>query len=253
MKIRDYGVVSTTQESSSILQLMSKSIHFGLRTAVRSIGPALCKRAARRYLASHSSPRINLGCGSHILEGWFNTDFFPKWYLPQYRGVAYQDVSRPFPFDSQTFDYVYSEHMIEHLPLETGLAMLEECHRVLKPGGKIRIATPDLDNLVGLCNEERSEEQEHYLHQSVDVYWPGCNEYSPAFVLNQFLRDWGHQFVYDAATLSASMEKVGFTEARRYAPGDSDDEQLRGIERHGEEIGEELNRFETMVLEAIRP
>jgi len=50
------------------------------------------------------------------------------------------------------------------------------------------------------------------------------------------------------------MEQVGFVDITRYAPGESDDELLRDIESHGKAVdNEDMNRFETMVLEAKRP
>jgi predicted SAM-dependent methyltransferase len=57
-------------------------------------------------------------------------------------------LSSPTPFASDTFDFIFSEHMIEHVSHDDGAKMLAECHRVLKPGGHIRITTPDLAFLV---------------------------------------------------------------------------------------------------------
>ena len=63
----------------------------------------------------------------------------------------------------------------------------------------------------------------------------------------------GHQFIYDHSTLRVALEKTGFVDIMNRAPGQSDDEILRGVEFHGRIIGnEELNAFETMVMEAIR-
>ena len=60
------------------------------------------------------------------------------------------DITKKFPFVSSTFDYVFSEHMIEHIKYQDGLKMLNESFRVLKPSGKIRISTPDLQFLLDL-------------------------------------------------------------------------------------------------------
>jgi predicted SAM-dependent methyltransferase len=53
-------------------------------------------------------------------------------------------------FEDNTFDYIFSEHMIEHVDHDGAVAMLRECYRVLKPGGTICMATPDLAVIVGL-------------------------------------------------------------------------------------------------------
>jgi predicted SAM-dependent methyltransferase len=54
------------------------------------------------------------------------------------------------------FDYVFSEHMIEHVSYAEGLLMLRECLRVLKPGGRIRIATPSLEVLLDLYKPSKT-------------------------------------------------------------------------------------------------
>ncbi len=44
------------------------------------------------------------------------------------------------PFSDNTFDYVVSSEVIEHVP--TPLNAITEMHRVLKPGGQLIITTP---------------------------------------------------------------------------------------------------------------
>jgi hypothetical protein len=61
--------------------------------------------------------------------------------------------------------------------------------------------------------------------------------------------------VYDGDLLEMALGEAGFINMRRYEVGQSDDENLRGIEMHGQ-IGnyrEDMNTFETMVFEAKRP
>jgi SAM-dependent methyltransferase len=54
------------------------------------------------------------------------------------------DASKTFEIPSESFDFVYSEHMIEHVSFEDGRNMLEECNRILRPFGVIRIVTPSI-------------------------------------------------------------------------------------------------------------
>jgi predicted SAM-dependent methyltransferase len=192
---------------------------------------------------------LQIGAGPNILEGWLNSDQYPT-----SRGVVFLNATKPFPFEDCTFDYILSEHQIEHLTYKQGLFMLGECYRVLKPGGKMRVATPDLQTLIGLYAPERSDLQQRYIRWITDKFLPQIGIYSECFVINSAFRDHGHQFIYDHATLESAMEEVGFVDIARYAPGESDDETLRGIESHGKSAGnEDMNRFETMVLEAKRP
>jgi hypothetical protein len=83
---------------------------------------------------------------------------------------------------------------------------------------------------------------------------PGVRTYNPAFVINNAFRAWGHRFLYDAKLLAAALGNAGFANVRCCAYGESGDPNLRGIEAHGRNIGDEaIAAFETMVLEADKP
>lgn len=217
----------------------------------RIVWPVRRRRAARAYFRSHEQAKLNIGAGPDFrLEGWLNTDCNPD----HSRGVAYLDATQPFPFKDSTFDYVTSEHLVEHLTYNEGLGMLRECFRVLKPGGRLRLATPDLRVYVDLFRAGKSDVQHRYLRYHAGKFLAETGVHSECFVINNEFRNWGHRFIYDRETLSAAMEQAGFVDVVRHASGESDDENLRGIERHGKVVGnEEMNRFETMVLEARRP
>src|SRR5262245_6313463 len=103
------------------------------------------RKVIEKYLAEHKVRKLHVGCGNNILGGWLNSD-----YCPSDSRVIHVDATKPFPFVENLFDYVFSEHMIEHVSYLGGLSLLAEACRVLKPGGKIRISTPDLAFLVNL-------------------------------------------------------------------------------------------------------
>ncbi|MBK7090536.1 MAG: methyltransferase domain-containing protein [bacterium] len=79
---------------------------------------------------------LHLGAGAYTHTGWIGSDI-----LPGSKQIVWLDATKAFPIDSQSFDYILCEHMIEHIPWESALNMLTECHRVLRPGGVVRIAT----------------------------------------------------------------------------------------------------------------
>jgi predicted SAM-dependent methyltransferase len=167
--------------------------------------------------------------------------------------MIFLDATVDFPFGRAVFDYVYSEHLIEHLPYNDGKFMLRECHRVLRPGGKIRIATPDLRKLVGLLFDEAGRGPE-YVRWITEKFLPHVRTRAPSIVVNNAFYNWGHRFLYDFATLKAMLEEAGFADVAMFGSGESNDDNLRGLERHGEMVGNpEMARFETMVLQARRP
>jgi len=174
--------------------------------------------------------KLHLGCGSNLLPGWVNTDFPPKSDT-----VIELDATKKFPFEDNYFDYVFSEHMIEHISFEDGLNMLKECFRVLKPGGKIRCSTPDLRFLIKLHEDPDNPIHKHYIEWAVDQCWKN-NIYFPGLVFNNFVRNWGHLFIYDKETLEYSLAASGFTELRQYAINISDDEELMNLENEARRI-----------------
>lgn len=221
-----------------------------LRREVRRKRAALLRGSAiASYLESHRVRKLHIGAGHNHLPGWLNTDRDPN------SGAIYLDAAEPFPFEDATFDYLYSEHLIEHLPYEAGLSMLEECRRVLKPGGRIRIATPDMERIVGLLYALPGDVEERYARWLTESYFPeAVGDRWAVYAINQVFRGWGHQFLYDQKTLGALLEKVGFTAVRPRPFGQSDDVNLIGVEGHGLEAGnQQMSAFETMILEAVRP
>lgn len=205
--------------------------------------------AIQRYLGSHGVPKLHLGAGTNVLEGWFNTDLSPS--SPE---VFFLDSTLRFPFEDATFRYVFSEHHIEHLDYEEGLFTLRECLRVLAPGGVLRLATPSLETLADLVAAEPTGPQERYIRFMSERFIDLRSPPNAAGVVNNAFKNWGHRFLYDRPTLLSSLREAGFVKPSFVSPGESGQGFLRGIEGHGRFIGDEdINRFETMVVEARRP
>ena len=86
---------------------------------------------------------LNLGCGSSVHASWRNFDVNPL-----SEEIEYWDAKQGIPFKSESVDCVYHSHLLEHLLPEDGQILLEECFRVLKPKGVLRVVVPDLE---GIC------------------------------------------------------------------------------------------------------
>ena len=200
------------------------------------------------YLRTNRVKKLQLGTSNNVRDGWLNTDVFPN-----NDSVAYMDATTRFPFDDNTFDYITAEHMIEHIEYDDGQIMLRECFRVLKPGGRVRFATPDLSVLLALHCEDKTSDQRKYIDWSCARFLPEIVECKDVFVINNFFRAWGHSFLYDAETLRHALSSSGFREIKFYKPGVSDDPNLENLESHGKEIqSEEINQFETIVVEGCK-
>jgi len=229
------------RERRPILTRLINNLRADLHRAILTLTR---RRVISRYVATHATRKLHIGCGPNLLDGWLNTDISGRLAIRM-------NATRRFPFEDNTFDYVFSEHMIEHIEYPEALFMLEECHRVLKPGGRIRVATPDLETLLRLYCAEPTANQRHYIEWSTDKYLPEAEGYRAAYVINQHMRGLGHLFIFDEESLRTALEKTGFRDVVRWAPGESSDDALKRLERHGEAIGNEaINRFETLVVEA---
>ena len=244
--------------SSPTLKYAAKSAAAAVRAPRRLYWKARRKPLIERYIRDHEVRKLHLGSGELALGGWLNTDLDPtiSTRLKSQTPVLYLDVTARFPLRADTFDYVYAEHVIEHISFDQGRTMLQECRRVLRQGGRIRLATPDLATLVDLYVQRGhpSDEQREYASWIAGAFLADGTRTHPAFTLNNAFRAWGHQFLYDEETLLASLVAAGFVDVRRVAFATSDDPNLDALEHHGHVVGRpDMNEFETMVLEAVKP
>lgn len=83
---------------------------------------------------------VNLGCGDRFHRDWLNLDRVAC--APEVKAC---DLTRGIPLDDNTADACYSSHILEHLRPSHGQAFIAQQYRVLKPGGVVRVAIPDLE------------------------------------------------------------------------------------------------------------
>ncbi|MEA3059759.1 MAG: hypothetical protein QOE50_1171 [Sphingomonadales bacterium] len=204
-------------------------------------------KIAADYLARHRPAKLHIGCGTNPLDGWLNTEYSAL--VPP--GALYLDATRPFPLPSASFDLIFSEHMIEHVRLDGAVSMLGECQRVLKAGGRIRIATPRLEFMVELLTDPSDAHRRYAdLHYEGLVDEPTVR--TPARIVNDYHRMWGHCFVYDEPTLRLLVERAGFVNVQVEAVNESGDPRFRNIENAGR-MAEGMLALTTLVLEADKP
>jgi predicted SAM-dependent methyltransferase len=217
--------------------------------ALRLVGTWRRPRQIARYLETHERRYLRIGSGRHTGRDWLSTDLIPV--SPR---VVYMDATEPFPLPSRSFEAVHCEHVIEHITYDAGLTMLRECHRILRPGGVLRIATPDLALVARLITSGSSDQpMREYVEWSNGSYGTESERRAPAnaaFAANRLVRAWGHTFIYDEPTLHAALRDAGFHDVVRVAPGASDHAALRGVDHHHEEIGTAANELETLAFEA---
>lgn len=211
-------------------------------------------RAVKEYLIKNDKRKIQIGCGENYLEGWLNTDIEPR------NPAVYLDAGQKFNIPSESFDYIFSEHVFEHLTVEQQINMLKEGYRILKKKGIMRIATPSLDFLFKIYRNPDEPEHKKYVAwalannftlKSVKEEIPD-NSIHYCYVINNFFKAWGHQMIHNFESIEQIAQLAGFSDLRRSEVGKSEDPVLKGLEKHGTIIPEKMNKLETMVVEIIK-
>jgi predicted SAM-dependent methyltransferase len=200
----------------------------GQRMGRAVLGSAKRARAGRelaRKAAATTSPlRVHLGCGPIYLDGWLNLDI-------ERASVADVRIDLRFglPLPPASASSVFSEHVLEHLELADGRRLLRDVRRSLAPSGVLRIAMPDLASLVDRYeNGWRDQEWlKDPVYASIDT---------AANMLNYALRSWGHLYVYDFDDLQTRLLEAGFSKIERVGWGESEHEELRGLERRPDSL-----------------
>lgn len=157
-----------------------------------------------------AAERLHIGCGGERIEGWLNVD------LQELPGVdVVCDVTEGLPFEG--VKRIFAEHFLEHLRVDDALDFLCEAHRVLVPGGIIRLSTPNLDWLM-VCLYRIDEPAELRRQMAITV--------------NKGFRAWQHQFLWNRELLEEALQACGFAELTFCDYGESRHPELRGLERH---------------------
>lgn len=167
--------------------------------------------------------KINLGSGHWKLDGWVNVDIDPE-----SEPDVLADLSGPLPFEDGSAGFMHTEDFLDQLDLQGARSFLQECHRILAPGGVIRILTPDVEQLTRMYLEQ-PDELIALWRENVPL---DLELESAAEVLNLGMRFAGHTFLYDAATLAQLLEECDF-EPRRCTFNESECPELRGVDLRG--------------------
>jgi len=140
--------------------------------------------------------KLHLGCGPRHIPGFVHVDMKP---------APHVDVVGPverLPFPDASATLAYASHVLEHFGRYEYKAVLREWHRVLAPGGVLRLAVPDFAACAALYYEGGLTDR---LSGLVGLIVGGQRD-SHDF----------HKMVFDEASLSADLREAGFSSVRRW-------------------------------------
>ena len=181
--------------------------------------------------------KLNVGCGADIKKGWINIDSGDQFLNKNDLDLCH-DLSQGLPFPNNSADYIFNEHFIEHLTRDQGILFFKECFRVLRSGGTLRIACPDLRATVNDYLTDSFKDREW-----LQKLCPHLMGKSNCELLNISMREWGHQYIYDEDDLRGALQEAGFDGSVILItkPGQSDIPDLQNLETRADSIVIEAN------------
>lgn len=139
--------------------------------------------------------KLNLGCWKRNFgKEWVHVD------QAKFDHIDFNTSIESLPmFDDNSVDLVYSSHSLEYFDMDSALVALKEWHRVLKPGGVLRVSVPDFSKLAY-------------------IYWKtGDILLGPLFgkmdIDGKLIY---HKTVFDFKTLSSLLSTAGFVDISPY-------------------------------------
>jgi SAM-dependent methyltransferase len=193
--------------------------------------------------------RVHLGCGLNTPEGWVNVDGSWNARLARYpvlrkllgslhiapraltniawdRQLLCHDLRKVLPFADNSVEAIYASHLVEHLYHEEAKRLLQECFRVLKPAGVLRLVVPSLETIVaeymGADSFAGNEDQVNFILRADRLNArlglrrttaPGGNLFMRVY---KALTDFDvHKWMYDAESLIYYVQWAGFEDVKQ--------------------------------------
>jgi SAM-dependent methyltransferase len=200
-----------------------------------------------------ASTKLHIGAFDVVHEDWLNTDVTPHMAIARVPGLAgllhragrlsderwasyrdgtfralhYLDLTQPLPYPDAAFEAAFGSHVLEHLTPGEAESVLRELHRVLRPGGIVRIAVPDLDRVIAEYDPSAPDE---FLFGM----WQGRERSTSRH---------RHWWLYNERSLGDLLARTGFTDVRRHGFREGRCPDVERID----------SRPESLFMEGVRP
>jgi len=199
--LEDYDMwVRATKNGQTFCQHETTAIYFakpdGLAGQGRNVLPLVHQKHSDFF-----KTRLHLGCGDQYLDDYVNCDLYSTCADVKLDCATMR--LHDYPLDENLADEIMAYHLIEHFDFVQGQDVLREWYRLLKPGGRLHIETPDMLNT---CKEfvEAGEQCRIQLYSHFWA-WP----WLPGQV---------HKFLYTETQLFWLLNQLGFRNIRRLCP-----------------------------------
>jgi len=197
-------------------------------------------------MSKNTEIKLNIGCGYlNTPKNWVNIDnslsarlakyplikeflykmkILPKRLhdLPWPSSITVLDVRKGLPYKDGTVKYIYTSHLLEHLSRNAVKHFLNECYRVLRKGGIVRIIVPDLQIRIRSYIQKMEDIGERKSNNTsispADEFLEGLglfnNEKNNSFLIKSIKFLQGnkniHKWMYDYYSLEFKLKQCGF-------------------------------------------
>lgn len=206
----------------------------------------------------HKELKINVGCGpTGQIQGYENLDNSPSILIsrtPYIKKMLFKlgliskhqltanwldvircDASKRLPYNDQSVSKIYTSHFLEHIPYDKASLFLQECYRVLKIEGVMRLVVPDLffyavkyvENTKSILNRESLPEDRNIHDQFIEIIFGAY--------LNNKRYGADHFYMYDLPTLISLLRNARFQNIKKFDYKVGDDEELPNYDSRPED------------------
>lgn len=161
--------------------------------------------------------RVQIGGGRHLKKGYINIDIIPP-------ADIVHDVREGIPLEDDSVQLIFNEHFLEHIDYPISVKkVIEECHRILKPNGKLIIGVPDAE----LAIKKYVQRDKKFYEKMLNTWYKDrkCLDHFNTYIdlVNYIFRDQDdddtytpHLWAYDLEKLISLLKEAGFKKARKW-------------------------------------
>jgi predicted SAM-dependent methyltransferase len=204
-------------------------------------------REIRHYLKSTPEPKVNIGCGKNLIRGWLNADLYPQF------GCTYLNAAAAWPTQEASIAAILCEHMIEHVPKQAARRIAVEAYRALRPGGFLRLVTPDLTTFAQFVLKQLPQHETSDYILALERFKGDGLKITVCDAINEIFYEHGHCYIYTRDELVKLLHEAGFTEFVFMRGGQYRDPLFDGVDGHPKIVGQRMNEIEAIAIEAQKP
>lgn len=144
--------------------------------------------------------KFNMGCGRDRIEGYIGVDLLGS-------GADIKQDIMELKLPENCADEIFGSHVIEHIPQHRAIGVLTSWHKTLKPGGRLILELPNIEELFKDFAE--ADDKKRY-EITLCVYGAYLGEVTPESIKHGQASP--HVWGYYPKILSEILQNIGYKE-----------------------------------------